>query len=33
METTDQPYGFTNDNPLNAVDPLDLLSYGHVPWG
>jgi uncharacterized protein RhaS with RHS repeats len=24
---TGQPYVFTNDNPLNAMDPLDLLSY------
>jgi hypothetical protein len=32
VATTDQPYVFTNDNPLNATDPLGL-SGGPVVFG
>jgi hypothetical protein len=30
---TDQPYVFTNDNPLNATDPLGLISLNPCNWG
>ncbi len=33
VSQTDQPYVFTNDNPLNLEDPLGLISLNPCNWG
>jgi RHS repeat-associated protein len=33
VDTTGQPYVFTNDNPLNATDPLGQLRAGNEGMG
>jgi hypothetical protein len=32
VATTNQPYAFTNDNPLNAEDPLGLSWWNPFSW-